>query len=223
MSTTRPELAAHHREVTGKKVALLRRDGLLPAVVFGHGRASDNVTVDAKAFESLRRHAGPNTLIDLSIDGQKAAPVLVHEVQHHPVTRKPLHLDLYVVKMTEELTVDVQLVSEGESVAVKDANGTLLHVLERIRVKALPDHLPQSVRYSIESLATFEDVIHVSDLELPSDVTLLTDPGEVVAKVLPPRVEEVEEPVAAEAEEGEEGAGGAPAAEGEGTAESEES
>jgi len=192
----------------------LRREGLLPAVVFGHGRASDNVSVDAKAFESLRRHAGPNTLIDLSIDGKKPAPVLVQQVQHHPVTRKPIHLDLYVVKMTEELTVDVQLVSEGESEAVKDRNGTLLHVIEHIRVKALPDHLPQSVRYSIESLATFDDVIKVSDLSLPSDVTLLTDPNEVVAKVLPPRVEEVEEPVAAEAEEGEEGAAEAPAAEG---------
>ncbi|HEY2888016.1 MAG TPA: 50S ribosomal protein L25 [Candidatus Limnocylindrales bacterium] len=213
MSTNRPELAAHHRDVTGKKVAALRREGLLPAVVFGHGRASDNVSVDAKAFESLRRHAGPNTLIDLSIDGKQAAPVLVQQIQHHPVTRKPLHLDLYVVKMTEELTVDVQLVSEGESEAVKDRNGTLLHVIEHIRVKALPDHLPQAVRYSIESLSTFDDVIHVSDLELPADVTLLTDPAEVVAKVLPPRVEEVEEPVAAEGEEPAEGAE-APAAEG---------
>ena len=216
MSTTRPELAAQHRDVTGKKVASLRREGLLPAVVFGHGQASDNVTVDAHAFELLRRHAGPNTLIDLKIDGGKAAPVLVHDVQHHPVTRKPLHLDLYVVKMTEELTVDVPLVSEGESEAVKDRNGTLLHVIEHIRVKALPDHLPQSVRYSIESLATFDDAIHVRDLDLPSDVTLLTDPGEVVAKVLPPRVEEVEEPVAAEAEEGAEGAEGAESPAGEG-------
>jgi large subunit ribosomal protein L25 len=221
MSTTRPALKASHREVTGKKVAALRAAGQLPAVVFGHGQASDNVTVDAKEFETLRRHAGPNTLIDLSIDGRKPAPVLVHDVQHHPVSRKPLHIDLYVVKMTEELTVEVPLVSDGESLAVKDDNGTLLHVMEHIRVKALPDHLPQSVHYSIEGLRTFDDVIKVSDLQLPSDVTLLTDPNEVVAKVLPPRVEEVEAPAAAEAVEGEEGAE-APAAEGEAAAESDE-
>lgn len=213
MSTTRPALKATHREVTGKKVAALRREGQLPAVVFGRGHTSDSVSVDAREFESLRRHTGPNTLIDLSIDGQKPNPVLVHDVQHHPVTRKPLHIDLYVVKMTEELTVEVPLVSEGESLAVKDDGGTLLHVMEHIRVKALPDHLPQAVHYSIASLATFDDVIHVRDLELPSDVTLLTDLNEVVAKVLPPRVEEVEVPAAAA--EGEEAAEGVPAAEGE--------
>jgi large subunit ribosomal protein L25 len=202
MSTARPSLAATHRSVTGKKVAALRSAGQLPGVVFGPGYPSDSVTVDAKAFDSLRRHAGPNALIDLSIDGGKAAPVLVHDVQHHPVTRRALHVDLYVVTMTEELTVEVPLIAEGESEAVKDHNGTLLHVTEHVRVKALPDHLPQSIHYSIESLHTFDDVIHVSDLTLPSDITLLTDPGEIVAKVLQPRVEEVEVPVVAEGAEG---------------------
>jgi large subunit ribosomal protein L25 len=102
--------------------------------------------------------------------------------------------------MTEELTVDVPLVSEGESEAVETAGGTLLHVIEHVRVRALPDHLPQSIHYSIESLRTFDDQIHVRDLVIPADATLLTDVDEVVAKVLAPRVEE--EPVVAEAAEG---------------------
>ena len=76
-------------------------------------------------------------------------------------------------------------------------------------MRALPDHLPQSIHYSIESLATFDDAIHVRDLAIPTDATLLTDVDEVVAKVLPPRVEEEPEPVVAEGEEGEEGAEGA--------------
>jgi large subunit ribosomal protein L25 len=209
MSTARPTLRATHRTVIGKKVAALRSAGQLPGVVFGPGYPSDSVTVDAKEFDSLRRHAGANALIDLSIDGGKSAPVLVHDVQHHPVTRRPLHVDLYVVTMTEELTVEVPLVAEGESEAVRDHNGTLLHVTEHVRVKALPDHLPQSIHYSIEGLRTFDDLIHVSDLALPPDITLLTDPGEIVAKVLQPRVEEVEAPAAAA-----EGAEGAPEAEG---------
>jgi large subunit ribosomal protein L25 len=209
MSTARPTLAATRRSITGKKVAYLRRDGRLPAVVFGRGVASNNVSVDTHEFEQLRRHAGANTLIDLSVDGAAAAPVLVYGVQTHRVTRRPLHVDLYVVRMTEELTVDVPLVSEGLSEAVETGGGTLLHVMENVRVRALPDHLPQSIHYSIESLATFDDLIHVSDLEIPSDATLLNDPGEVVAKVLPPRVEEEIAP-AAEAVEGEgEGAEGA--------------
>jgi large subunit ribosomal protein L25 len=207
----RPKLAAARRDITGKKVAHMRRDGRLPAVVFGRGLTSDSVSVDTHEFESLRRQAGPNTLIDLSVDGGTSAPVLVHGVQIHRVTRKPLHVDLYVVRMTEELTVDVALVSEGESEAVENAGGTLLHVIDHVRVRALPDHLPEAIHYSIASLETFDDAIHVSDLDIPADATLLTDPTEVVAKVLPPRVEE--EPVVAEAAEGEEGAEGEEAAE----------
>ena len=203
----RPKLAAARREITGKKVANLRRAGRLPAVVFGRGLPSDNVSVDTHEFEQLRRHAGANTLIDLSVDGGDAAPVLVHGVQTSVVTRRPLHVDLFVVRMTEELIVDVPLVSEGESEAVENSGGTLIHVLESVRVRALPDHLPQSIHYSIDSLATFDDLIHVSDLEIPADATLLNDPSEVVARVLPPRVEE--EPEVVEAVEGEEGAEGA--------------
>src|SRR5262245_28681451 len=203
----RPKLAATSRAVTGKKVAYLRRDGQLPAVVYGRGLSSDSVSVDAHEFEQLRRHAGPNTLIDLSVDGGKATPILVHEVQLHRVTRQPLHADLYVVRMTEKLTVDVPLVSEGESEAVENGGGTLLHVIEHVRVSALPDHLPQSIHYSIESLKTFDDAIHVRDLTIPEDATLLTDVDEVVAKVLAPRVEEEVAPVAEAAEgEGAEGA-----------------
>lgn len=214
MSTARPTLAATRRSVTGKKVAALRREGQLPAVVYGRGVESDSLTLDAKEFESLRRHAGANTLVDLSIEGRKPSPVLVHAVQHHPATRKPLHVDLYLVRMTEELTVDVQLVSQGASRAVDDLGGTLLHLVEHVRVRALPDHLPQSLHYSIDELDSFEDVVHVSDLSIPEGVTLLTEPGEVIAKVLPPRVEEVEEaPEAEEAPEGAE-AGETPPAEG---------
>lgn len=212
MSTARPKLAAAQRTVTGKKVAHMRREGRLPAVVFGRGLESNSVSVDTHEFELLRRHAGANTLIDLSVDGGTPAPVLVHGVQTSVRTRRPLHVDLFLVRMTEELIVDVPLVSEGESDAVENGGGTLLHVMENVRVRALPDHLPQSIHYSIASLATFDDLIHVSDLEIPSDATLLNDPSEVVAKVLPPRVEE--EPLVAEAVEGEEGAEGEEGGEG---------
>jgi large subunit ribosomal protein L25 len=212
MSTARATLAAEHRQVTGKQVAKLRAAGKLPAVVYGHGEASDAITIDAHEFEQLRRHSGANALVDLSIDGKKARPVLVHGVQVHPVNRRMLHVDLFLVRMTEELTVDVRLIATGESVAVNDHGGTLLHPIESVRVKALPDHLPQSIEYSIESLTDFDATVHVRDLVIPSDVTLLTDGDEIIAKVQAPRVEE--EPVVAEAVEGEEGAEGE-AAEGE--------
>ena len=121
--------------------------------------------------------------------------------------------------MTEELTVDVPLVSSGESHAVTQLNGTLLHPTETVRIRALPDHLPQSIEYSVESLVDFDTALHVRDLAIPSDVTLLTDGDEIIAKVQAPRVEIEEEPVVAEGEELEgEAAEGAEAAEGDGAA-----
>ena len=219
MSTARPTLAAEHRDVTGKAVAHLRRAGRLPAVVYGHHVDSSNVSVDAHDFELLRKHAGPNALVDLSVDGKKAQPVLINQVQVHPVNRRLLHADLFLVRMTEELTVDVPLVAIGESTAVTLAGGTLLHPIETVKVRALPDHLPQSIEYSVESLIDFETTLHVRDLVVPSDVTLLTDGDETIAKVQAPRVEEVvvvaEEGAAEGAPEaaGDEGAEGADASE----------
>jgi large subunit ribosomal protein L25 len=223
-SPARPTLAASPRDVLGKKVAMLRRSGKLPAVVYGHGVPSSSVTIDGHDFELLRRKAGPNALVDLSVDGNAPNPVLIHDVQVHPVTHRPLHVDLFLVQMTVELTVDVPLVATGVSSAIENDGGTLLHAIESVRIRALPDHLPQSIEYSIESLVDFDATVHVRDLAIPSDVTLLTDPEEIVAKVQAPRVE-VEEPVAVaegeEAAEGEEGAEGA--AEGATPAGSEES
>ena len=215
---TRPALAAERRTVTGKAVARLRKEGRLPGVVFGHGTESEPVTLDAHEFELLRRRTGASTLVDLKVAGGTARPVLVSSVQVHPVNRRPLHVDLFAVRMTEELTVDVPLVATGESLAVTQLGGTLLHPNETVKVRALPDHLPQSLSYSIESLTDFDGAIKVSDLEIPGDVTLLTELDEVIATVQRPRIEveevpEVEEEEGAEGAEGAEGEGG-PAAEG---------
>ncbi len=215
--TARPTLAAEPRAITGKAVKRLRQDGRLPGVVYGHGVESTNVSLDSHEFDQLRRAVGSNALVDLSVDGAKAQPVLVHGVQIHPVNRRPLHVDLFVVTMTEELTVDVPLVAIGEAPAVALSGGTLLHPIETVKIRALPDHLPQSIEYAIESLTDFDITIRVRELTIPDDVTLVTDGDEIVARVQAPRVIEVEEvPVAAEGEgEGEEGA-----AEGEGGGES---
>lgn len=213
MSTTRPTLAAASRTITGKAVARLRKDGRLPAVVFGHGLDSVPVSLDAHEFERLRRRIGPNALVDVSIDGKKARPVLIHGVQGHRIHGQALHADLFLVKMTEELTVEVPLHASGESEAVKVHGGVLLHPTEHVRVRALPDQLPSSISYDLSSLVGFDDAIHVRDLAIPDGVTLLTDGDEIVVKVAHPRIEEA--PVAVAPAEGEAVAGEA-AAEGAG-------
>ena len=206
---SRPELSAEARVVHGKAVKNLRRQGIVPAVVYGRDVASSSIQLDAHEFELLRRRTGRNALLDLSLDGKKAVPVLVHGVQEHPISRIPIHVDLLVVKMTEELTVEVNIVLTGESSAVERMGGVLLQLRNSVQVRALPDHLPQTVELDITPLEDFDHVLHVSDIAVPSDVTLLTDAAEPVARVQAPRVEEV----APEAEE---------AAEGEGVAEGEE-
>jgi large subunit ribosomal protein L25 len=212
MPDSRPSLVAHARTVTGKAVRQLRADGFLPAVVYGHGVPSESVQIEGKAFEDLSRHTSRNTLVDLAVDGAKSRRVLIYDVQHHPVTRRPLHVDLFVVRMTEELTVDVPLNFNGTPPAVDKLLGTLFHAIDAVRVRALPDQLPGSIDVDVHGLATFDDAIHVRDLPLPEGVTLVSEPDDVVAKVLPPRV--VEEEAPAEAAEGEEGAEGAEGEEG---------
>ena len=210
---SRPQLTAQKREVLGKAVKSLRREGLLPAVVYGHGHDSESIQLEAKAFDTLRRQAGRNALVDLSVDSGQATPVIVHGIQEHPVNRHPLHVDFYVVKMTEELTVDVPITTVGESEAAEKQGGTLLLLINTIKLRALPDAIPQSLELDVTPLDSFEAVLHVRDLRLPEGVTLVTDADESLARVQPPRVEE--EPVLAEElEEGEEAAEGEEGAEG---------
>ena len=209
----RPSLAAASRTVTGKKVARLRNEGLLPAVVYGHGTVSEPVTVDAHEFDLLRRRVGASTLVDLAVDGKKSRPVIVHGIQVHPITRTPLHVDLFAVRMTEELTVEVQLIGTGSAPAA-ETGGTLVHPVQSVKVRALPDNLPETLHYDLASLVDFDSSITVADLEVPEGVAIQADPSEVIARVLAPRVE-VEE-VGAAGLEGEEGA--EPTAEGAETA-----
>lgn len=193
--STRPTLAAEHRTVTGKKVATLRRSGTLPAVIFGGGKASEPIQVSALDWEILRRgKVTRNSLVELTVDGAKPRPVLVHAIAEHPVSRRPIHVDFQVVSMSEEMAIDVPLALVGSSPAVDDLGGTLIHLRELIHLKALPGDLPTSIEVDVSSLVDFETTLHVSDLTVPAGVTVLTDAAEPVARVMAPRVEAVEIP-----------------------------
>jgi large subunit ribosomal protein L25 len=203
----RPRLAAASRTLTGKKVARLRKEGQLPGVVYGHGTASEPVTVDAHEFDLLRRRVGASTLVDLAVDGKKSRPVIVHSIQVHPISRRPVHVDLFAVRMTEELTVEVQLVGTGAAPAA-EAGGTLVHPTSSVKVRALPDRLPEVLHYDLASLLDYDSTITVADLQVPEGVAVQADPAEVIARVLAPRVDEApavaEEAEAAPAEVAEE-------------------
>jgi large subunit ribosomal protein L25 len=185
-------LKATSRTEAGKAVAHLRKAGQIPAVVFGHGLASISVSLDAHEFELLRRTVHSNTLLSLVIDDKDKHRVMVHGIQVDPRTRHLLHVDLFAIKSGEEVTVDVPIRTTGESFAVDRLGGTLLHNLDHVKVRALPEKLPEALEISVEGLDDFEKAIHLRDLALPAGVVLLADLDELVVKVLPPHV--VEEP-----------------------------
>lgn len=183
-------MSAEPREVVGKKVSALRRQGILPAVVYGKGLESQAIQMDAHDFEVLRRTVARNTLVDLKIGGGKAMPALLQGIHDHPVRRHPMHVDFLAVTMTEELIVDVPINHIGHSVAVDRLGGTLLHLRESVSVRSLPGSLPAAIDLDISSLDSFESVLHVRDLVVPDGVTLLADADEPLARVQAPRVEE---------------------------------
>lgn len=151
-------------------------------------------------FQLLHRHSGRHAVLDLTVTGDgKAQPVLMHTIQEHPISRLPIHVDLLVVNLQEEMTVDVPVVAVGESIAIDKLGGVLLHLHDAVVVRAKPDDLPSTIEMDITVLDSFEAVLHASDLHMPPGVTLVTDPSEPIMRVQQPRVEE--EPIAAEAAE----------------------
>lgn len=193
----RPRLEATSRAESGKSAAArLRHEGRLPAVLFGHGIESQSLSVDKHDLVRLRRHAGATTLVDLSVDGRASTAVLIHGVQMHKVTHEPVHVDLFAVRMTEELTAEVPLIPQGVAPAA-ETGGTLVHPVSTVKVRALPQKLPESIHYDLGSLVDFDHVITVGDLVVPPGVTIHAEPTELIARVLPPRIEEA--PVGAEA------------------------
>jgi large subunit ribosomal protein L25 len=207
----RTELEVETREVMGKKVAGLRRGGILPGNVFGRGLDSVAVQMTAEVMEKTLRVSSVNEVIDLRIAGEKSSrPVVIQKIQRHPLTSAPLHADFFQVSLREKMRADVPLVVVGKSEAIDTYNGVLVTALEALHVEALPLDLPARIEVDITPLAELESSLHVRDLVVPSNVTVLTDSEVVIAKVAAPRVALEEEEEAAAAGAGEEAAAEAP-------------
>ena len=185
----RKELSVQPREVLGKKVATLRREGILPANVFGHGVDSVAVQVDIEQLAETIKTSAANEVIDLKIDGERSArPVVIQKVQRHPLGRGYLHADFYQVSLREKMRADVPLTLVGESDAVKTYNGVLLTGIETLHVEALPLDIPTHIEVDITPLTALDTALHVRDLTVPADLTVLADPDVVVVQVTSPRV-----------------------------------
>ena len=194
------KLSAKIRKEKGKNTRILKDSGRIPAVVYGHKIKNILIDVDYKDFQKVLRESGESSLLELEVEGDKEKRlVLVHDLQKDAVTDKFIHIDFFETSATEEVEVEVPLVFEGVSLAIKELGGTLVKNISEIEVKAFPQNLPHEIKVSIDGLNTFEDRILVKDLILPMDVRVLEKPDEIIASVSAP--ENVEEELAKEIEE----------------------
>jgi large subunit ribosomal protein L25 len=197
-------IEAQPRSVTGKKVKNLRRQGLVPLVVYGQAEPRN---IQAVEFDTQRAiaHAG-GQLMALTVEGADASlAVLAREVQRDAISGKLIHADLYEVDITEKLQVEVVLTLSGEAPLVETGEAMVRQVLNAVEIECLPTEIMQSIDVDISALVSFDDVIRVSDLSLPEGIEVLTPADELIVRLQGIQEEEEEEAeeVFAEVEAGE--------------------
>jgi large subunit ribosomal protein L25 len=184
------KLEATSRQIKGKQVKTLRSAGTVPAVVYGHGIPSRDISLDFRAFEKLARQAGESSLVDLSIDGAEPVKVLVHEIQYHPLKDTIIHADLRQVRMDEKLEANVAVKFVGEAPAVKAFGALLVRNLDAISVRCLPKDLVHEIEVDLSTLKNFEDRISVGDITAPAGIEFLNGNEEVIVIAAQPISEE---------------------------------
>ena len=207
------------RTVVGKTVAKLRREGTLPASIYGRGLESVAVQLPYVVARDLMNSHGYNSLITVQVDGEsKPRPVVVKQVAQDPVTRELWHLDFYQVDLTRKISGPVTVHFTGESPAVQDRNGVLVIHADTVEVEALPADMPESLEVSLESLVEFDTYLYAKDIKTGAGVEIISDPEYLLAAVTRPRLatEAEADAEAAELAEGEQQTedGGEAAAEG---------
>ncbi len=175
-------LSATIRDLVGRKVKTLRKQGMVPATIYGKSLKSVSVTVTGDEFGKLYKEAGDTGLIELTIDGQ-ARPVLVHHLQRDPISGGVRHIEFHQVDLKEKVSAQVPIELVGEAPAVAQKLGVLLSVLDEVEVEALPTDLPEYIAVDLSSLAQVNDEIKVSDLKVAKNVIIQTGPALTVVKI----------------------------------------
>jgi large subunit ribosomal protein L25 len=207
------DLAVKNREKFGKAVKSLRRQGMIPAELYGRGLKNLHLSVPTKDFLKVFKEAGTNTIVNLLLDkdlparlakapaeradGQERRPALVYEVKKDYLTDEIIHVDFYQVRMDERIKAKVPIEFEGEAPAVKDKGGILNKAMSEIEVESLPADLPRRLLVNLSLLDDLNKSVYVREIKVPQAVKVLVDPETVVVTVTPPVVEEekVEAPV----------------------------
>ena len=190
------------REITGKKVSTLRRDGITPVHLYGSGIESQSLQANTAVIGKVITQAGTNVPINVVIEGQDSENIcFVREVQFHPVTERLVHVDFIKVDVTKTIRADVPINIEGLAPAVRNLGGTLLQPLQSVTVEALPMDIPISYTLQADILVDFETNLYVRDLEISDTVEIINDDDDLVAGVVAPRIEREISAIDSEAED----------------------
>ena len=173
---------ATKREITGKKVKVLRREGQLPGVLYGLGMDAVPVSMDYTLVSRALSQIAGSVMVNVTV-GKDEYPALVKEKQRDVLTGNLIHVDFQVVSMTETVKASVPIQHEGESVALKELNGILVSGLESLEVESFPQDLPSRFVVDISVLVELGDAIYVRDLAIPPNVTMLTELDEMIVLV----------------------------------------
>jgi large subunit ribosomal protein L25 len=177
---TKGSLKAEKRKLKEKK------EGLIPAVLYGRGIDNENLWVNDKEFTKAYKIAGGSTLVDVEIGSDKRS-VLISDVQVHPLTGDFVHIDFFQVDMKKEIETDIDLVFEGISPAVKELGGTFVKSISKLPVRCLPGALVNHINVNISSIETFDDYIYVKDLKIPEGIDVTLEDDVVIALATAPR------------------------------------
>lgn len=186
------KITVEKRQVTGRKVKNLRAENILPANIFGKGIKSQSIQLDKKVFTELYEKVGETGIVELSID-KKAHPTLIANIQLHPVTSEPIHVDFKQVNLKEKVSATVPVVLVGEAPAEKNGEGTVIQQILEIEVEALPTDLPDEFELDTSKLEKVDDFLSLKDLKYDkSKIEIEANPELIVAKVEPPQEEETQ-------------------------------
>ena len=215
VTNERPSITLSARQVVGKKVKTLRREGVVPVHYYGSGIESQSLQAAGANLRRVVTEVGANIPVEVVVEGSAESDIcFVREVQWHPVNGSLLHVDFMHVDVTERVTAEVPVVLTGQSEAVRELGGVIIQPFQTLPVDALPLNMPESIIVDVTPLEMFGDAVRVGDLEVEEGIEILRDDDDLLVTVQEPRIEE--EPVAEEEElEGEELAEGEEAPEGE--------
>jgi large subunit ribosomal protein L25 len=186
------QLSVKPRTVIGKQVRALRREGWIPLSVYGAHVEARSMQADERSLRQVLNKAGTNRLIHLDTGDGGQHVVITREIQREPISGKYWHVDFMEISLTEKLEIDIPVVLQGTPPLTKSGEGLLIHGLEQVAVRVLPTDLIPEIVLDVSALANLNDAIHVSDLKLGDKFEILTNPEEMLAKIIPVKEEVVE-------------------------------